>query len=143
MPVHAIPSTWSVIGIVLFLRTISLLHAANDGATKSFDLAADTAERSLKAFSEQSGRGVIFVTDAVKGVRTNRVRGDLTPIAALESLLRNSGLVASSDAKTGAFAVRRKAPEKAKNGQRAVPTTVGDRPRLQSRPILSMNSQNQ
>ena len=105
-------------------------HAADDGTKKIFNLAADTAERSLKGFSEQSGRGVIFVTDAVKGVRTNLVKGDFTPGEALETLLRGTGLVSSSDAETGSFAVRRATPEKAKNGQRAAQKTTCDRPRI-------------
>lgn len=71
--------------------------------------------RSLKVFSEQSGCGVIFVTDSVKGLRTNPVKGNFTPSEALDILLRNTGLVSSSDAATGAFAVRRADPEESKN----------------------------
>src|SRR5262245_58529389 len=89
--------------------------ASDDNGKRAFNLVADTAERSLKAFSEQSGRGVIFVTDAVKGIRTNRVKGDFTPRQALEDLLRGTGLVWSNDVPTGAFAVRRQTPNDEKN----------------------------
>lgn len=99
---------------LLFLG-ITLAHAAGGGASKAFNVAADDAERSLKAFSEQSGCGMIFVTDAVKGLRTNLVRGNFTPGEALEILLRNTGLESSNDAATGAFAVRRANSDEAKN----------------------------
>lgn len=101
--------------IWLLLFGFTLACAADEGAGKVFDVAADNAERSLKAFSEQAGCGVIFVTDAVKGLRTNPVKGNFTPSEALDILLRNTGLVSSSDAATGAFAVRRADPEKPKN----------------------------
>ena len=115
----------------MMLMLAAMLPAADNGARKVFNLAADTAEKSLKAFSQQSGRGVLFVTDNVRGVRTNLVKGDLTPHEALEMLLRGTGLVGSNDAATGAFAVRRETPEEAKNGQRAAQKTSCDRPKNQ------------
>lgn len=95
------------------------LAAAADEPSRQFDLRRDTAERSLKEFSEQSGRGVIFVASAVQGVRTNPVRGRFTPGEALGRLLEGTGLVSSHDAATGAFAVRRDPGDKPKNGWRA------------------------
>ena len=111
-------------GLMRFLRLdriwlpmlgLTLAHAADSSSSKSFHVAADEAERSLKVFSEQSGCGVIFVTDSVKVLRTNPVKGNLTPSEALDILLHNTGLVSSSDAATGAFAVRRADPEEPKN----------------------------
>ncbi len=101
--------------IWFFLFGFTLACAASEGAGRAFNVAADNAERSLKAFSEQSGRGVIFVTDAVTGLHTNLVQGHFTPSEALDILLHNTGLVSSSDAATGAFAVRRADPEEPKN----------------------------
>ena len=101
---------------------------ADERVFSVFDVAADRAERSLKVFSEQSGCGVIFVTDAVVGLRTNVVKGDFTPGEALKILLRNTGLVSSRDAETGAFAVRRSTPAESKNGHRAAQKRTCDRP---------------
>ena len=121
----------------LFLFGITLAHAAGEGGSKVFNVVADNAERSLKAFSEQAGCGVIFVTDAVKGLRTNPVKGNFTPSEALDILLHNTGLVGSSDAATGAFAVRRATPAEPKNVQRAAQMTAGDRPTRQNQPSIS------
>ncbi len=71
----------------------------------AFDLPADSAERSLRAFSRQSGIEVVFASRITRGVRTNRVQGDLPPQAALEALLAGTGLVAVSDP-SGAYSVR-------------------------------------
>ena len=84
-----------------------------------FDLAAEPAERSLKAFSQQSGRGVIFVSEMVRGVRTNGVKGNFTPTGALDAMLHGTGLLAAYDAGTGAFAVRRQGADEPKNESRA------------------------
>ncbi|MEY4939697.1 MAG: hypothetical protein RIQ93_1432 [Verrucomicrobiota bacterium] len=112
----------------MLLVGATLARAGSDVARRAFDVPADHAERSLKAFSEQSGCGVIFVTDAVKGLRTNPVKGHFTPAEALDLLLRNTGLVGSSDAATAAFAVRRANPPESKNVLRAAQIMAGDRP---------------
>ncbi|MDD2765195.1 MAG: TonB-dependent receptor plug domain-containing protein [Opitutaceae bacterium] len=93
----------------LALAGIALtLQAADEGDAKSFDIPAGTAENSLKQFAEQSGAGVIFVTDAVKGVPTHSVKGAYSARAALDLLLKDMPLLVTLDEKTGAFAVRRK-----------------------------------
>lgn len=85
--------------------------AADANTKRSFDIPPATAEVSLKLFSEQSGRGVIFSTDSLKGVKTNAVRGEFTAPEALDLVIARTELVATLDAATGAFAVRRRAPD--------------------------------
>ncbi len=92
---------------ILLLSTGARLMSA-ETTPRVFDLPADVAERSLKLFSEQAGREVIFPTETVGRVRTNAVRGEFTPRAALESLLAGTPLVAVYDDRTGAFAVKRR-----------------------------------
>jgi hypothetical protein len=120
------------------LLAFTWLQGAEDGAKRPFNLTTDRAENSLKAFAEQSGRGVIFVTDAVRGVRTNPVQGDFTPGDALGTLLRGTGLVSSHDAKTGAFAVRREAPDESKNVHRAARKSASDRPKIPNHRVAAM-----
>src|SRR5262245_60562976 len=79
--------------LCVLLVLTALAGAADDTGKRPFALPADSAERSLKVFSEQSGRGVIFLADIVKGVQTNRVAGEFTPAEALDALLRGTGLV--------------------------------------------------
>src|SRR5215216_892921 len=61
--------------------------AAAQETTRSFHLVADSAEISLKRFSEQSNRGVLFVTEQVKGWRTEAISGEWTPSEALRRML--------------------------------------------------------
>ena len=72
-------TTWSA-----FLPT----RAAADPRV-DFDLPLDRAEQTLKVFSAQAGQQVLFTTESVAQVRTNAVRGDLTPREALERKLRD------------------------------------------------------
>ena len=128
------------VGTALWLLLAAFLHGADDNSRTPFNLAEDTAERSLKAFSEQSGRGVIFVTDAVKRVRTNMVKGNLTPSEALETLLRGTGLVCSHDGKTGAFAVRRETAEEVKKKEKwSAQRTTNDLPTNRHNLMASKN----
>ncbi len=100
---------------VVASTTAALAVEAN--SKRAFNIPPSTAEISLKLFSEQSGRGVIFSTDSLKGVKTNAVRGEFTVSEAIELVIARTELVATQDGTTGAFAVRRRAPDP--NVQRA------------------------
>jgi len=79
--------------------------AASEESRWDFDLPADSAENSLKRFSQQFAPGVIFPTDLIKGVRTNAVHGRLTGREALDRLLAGTSLRAVHDPQTGGFAI--------------------------------------
>src|SRR5688500_7392459 len=101
--------------------------AANDvAATRSYDLPAGAAEQSLKLFSQQSGKGIVIGADAERGVRTNAVKGVLTPQDALQKMLEGTGLIATRDEKSGAFAIQRE--NASPNGPRAALMAASDRP---------------
>ena len=105
LPSRSAVRLFLVAGAVLaFLRDA---RAADDAAKQTFDLRAGEAEQTLKQFSEQSGRQVIFPTDIVQGIRTRAVKGDYTVREALDRMLEGTGLIATQDETTGAFAVRR------------------------------------
>lgn len=72
-----------------------------------FNLPADRAENSLKRLSAQSGIEVLFPTDAVAGVRTNAVRGEMTARDALDAMLSGTGLVAVQGKNSNSLSVRR------------------------------------
>ena len=88
----------------------------------------------LREFAAQAKREIVFAVESVDGIRTRAVRGEMTAQMAIEQMLANTGLVAGHDPKTGAFAVRRKKPEVARNGQRAAQKPPGDRPMNQGHP---------
>src|SRR5665213_3996121 len=92
-----------------FIASFSICQRApaSEIVRMSFNVSADIAERSLKVFSAQSGREVLFDSDTVGSVTTNAVAGNFTPPEALDLLLAGKSLVAAEDKKTGAFTVRR------------------------------------
>lgn len=88
---------------------------AAEDAKKTYDIPAGDAAAALKQFSALSGRETLFAAEAVRGVKTPAVRGELTVQEAIDALLADTGLVATTDAKTGAIAVRRETPAELKN----------------------------
>lgn len=92
-----------------FLLWLTGTLGAAEGPLRKFDLDADDAVPALQRFSEVSGREILFSTEAVRGVRTNLVRGEFTDFAALTRMLAGTALQEHLDAPSGAFAVRRRA----------------------------------
>lgn len=88
------------------LLVAPLLAAAD--ARRAFDLPADNAEQALKRLSDQSGAEVVFATGAAAGVRTNAVRGELSPLEALQRMLAGTALLARQDSQTGTLFVDRR-----------------------------------
>jgi iron complex outermembrane recepter protein len=86
-----------------------------DESKKTYDIPAGEAVAALRQFAAVSGRETLFAADAVRGVRTPALKGQLTVQEAIDTLLAGTGLVATTDAKTGAIAVRRESPAEAKN----------------------------
>ena len=81
--------------------------AAADSVRRSYDLPRGDAADTLKQFTRESGRHVIYMVDKVRGVQTNAVVGEFVAREALTRMLAGSGLVASEDAATGAIVVSR------------------------------------
>jgi len=100
---------------------------------RAFDVPAGEAEQTLKQFATQAQREIVFSPDNVAGLKTNPVQGEFAPGAALDLMLADTGLTATQDAKTGAFAVRKSALP---NGPRAAPVTKSDRPERNSRGLV-------
>jgi iron complex outermembrane receptor protein len=90
--------------VCLFVATIGL---ATEASKKQFDLPEDLAEQSLKRLAAQSGREVLFPADAVEGVLTRAVKGEITPQAALAAMLTGTVLVGVQHEQTGSLTVRR------------------------------------
>lgn len=108
--------------LFFFMCLVSLpasadLHGAAAAKT-SFDLPADVLEKSVKRFAAQSGLEVLIPSDALAGVRTRGVRGEMTSRQALDAMLAGTGLTVLQDPKTGAFSVRKEAPKEGVEQQR-------------------------
>jgi hypothetical protein len=98
-----------IVASLVVLALGSYVRAADRDEKRSFDVPAVAAEKSLKLFSEQSGRGVVFVTDKVNDVHTKAVKGQFTPREALDLMLTSTGLAVKQDEKTGALAILQEA----------------------------------
>ncbi len=76
----------------------------------AFDIPAQPAPAALDLFIKQSRAQVVYLQDDVTGVRTNALNGEFEPKAALEQLLKDTGLTCT-ERKAGQFTVGR-APAK-------------------------------
>ena len=110
----------AALGVLLFLTA----HAAPE-TKKNFNLPAGEAVKTLRQFSETSGRETLFAAEAVRGVRTAAIKGEYTPKEALDRMLDGTGLIVVQDEKTGALAIRR---EPGPNVPRAALEKSSDRP---------------
>ena len=116
----------------LLLAAFSLLPLrAAEETRKSFSVPAGAAAQTLKQFAQQAAREIVFSPEVVGDVKTNAVQGELTPRAALDAMLAETGLVGAQELKTGAFAVRKaelpNAPRAELTGARPEKSTKADR----------------
>lgn len=103
-------------GLGLILRVLAcsalLVVAARaaDTAKRSYKIPADEAAAAFRQFSEVSGKEILFAAEVVRGVRTNAVQGEYTPMEALGVMLQGTGIQAVQDDTSGAISVRRSPP---------------------------------
>jgi hypothetical protein len=89
---------------------VATAHGA-ETTSRSYDIPRGGAVETLRRFAEISGRQVVYLTDAVRQVTTNPVRGEFTAREALAHLIANTGLVVAEDGKSGALMVNPAAAE--------------------------------
>ncbi|MBC7367019.1 MAG: TonB-dependent receptor [Undibacterium sp.] len=94
---------------VCFLACASASAQAGESARKHYDIPRGDAVGTLKRFADESGRQVVFLVDAVRGITTNAVGGDYTVREALRRLVADTGLVVVEDERSGALMVNRTA----------------------------------
>ncbi len=98
-----LPTARWVLFTVVLLTTV---FAATE-TKRRFNLPAGDAAQTLARFAEQADREIMFSPAAVRGVLTNAVNGEFAPREALDRLVARTGLGVTSDAATGALAVRK------------------------------------
>lgn len=89
------------------LCTASASCFAAQPSRKSFDIPPGDALTTLTQFSAQAEARLLYSADEVKNVRTNAVKGRLTPKEALQRLVADTGLVVTENGADGPFAVSR------------------------------------
>ena len=92
-------------GVLGAALSVTCFALGADVAKKPFDLPADVAARSLKAFAQQSGVEVLIRAELGREIRTQSVKGEFTPREALDRMLLHTGLAAKEDEETGAMAI--------------------------------------
>lgn len=111
LPISCFPGFRHCAGLCLpFLLAATLVAA--EPVRQSFDIPAGPAEKSLKAISVQSGLELLFPTEAATGINTNAVKGEFTPLEAIDRMLSGTDLQVVRDEKTGVFRVTRVTKEK-------------------------------
>ena len=106
---HTNHRPWTVRALAALLPlffSATLTFAAAE-VRKNFDVPAGDAAAALKQFSASAGVQLLYSTDEVAGRKTAAVKGELTPRAALDQMLKDTGLVVVQDEKTGALAVKK------------------------------------
>jgi hypothetical protein len=96
---------WYIVGMIV----ATPVPAAEEG-TRNYELPAGDAATALRLLSEVSGREVLFAAEAVRGVRTNAVRGQLTALEAARQMVAGTKLAVTQDEKTGAIAIHHPRP---------------------------------
>lgn len=112
--------------------------AAAAEATRTFDIPAGDAAITLKAFSEQSGRSVLFSPDNVAGIATAKLSGTIAVQAALDRLLAGTPLYAVPTREPGGYAIKHEGLH-GPNGQGAAQPAMRDRP-LRNRETAATSS---
>ena len=83
----------------------SIVWLTGTAAAKDFNIPDGDLGTALNAYMAQSGAALVISLDAVKGVRTRGVKGDLSPDAALTRLLSGTGFTTQHD--SGVIAIVR------------------------------------
>lgn len=97
------------IGIAAALASVSAISLGVGAAPafaqpvaekRSYNIEAQALGSALSSYAEQSGIEIIFTPDAVRGKRSNALRGSYSPAEALTLLLRGTGLAARRGSET-------------------------------------------
>ena len=115
---------------------------AAEMARRVFNLPSGDASVTLRQFAAVSGNPIVYLTDRVRGTKTNEVAGEYEPRDALNRMLEGTGLQALHDTATGALVVSRKRlPEdKPRDGEpEMTDTTLAVEPKPRPKPMNSKN----
>jgi hypothetical protein len=88
------------------LASVSFAAITTCAFAQDFDVPQGDLKAALDSYRSQSGVALVVISDAVKGIATQGVKGNLSPDAALTRILRGTGFVARRDS-SGMIAVIR------------------------------------
>jgi iron complex outermembrane receptor protein len=85
---------------------IFIMSVASAALAEQFDISGGDLKTAIGAYTKQTGMSVIVSGDAIRGVHTKGVKGDLAPDDALLHILAGTGFTMHRDS-SGAFAIVR------------------------------------
>jgi iron complex outermembrane recepter protein len=88
------------------LSSLVTLPALAQSRSYHFDIANQTLSQALRTYGQVSGQEIIFTEDVVASAGTTSLKGDYTAQAALDQLLKGTGLTATRSS-SGALMIRR------------------------------------
>ncbi len=132
-PIRALRAALTVLVFPL-CAVFALAETARD-----FSVPVGEARETLKKFATQAEVEIAFPSENTLAVRTNAVTGRFSPEAAITALLAGTGLSATRDPKTGAYAVRPESPAPSAPGAYAVrpETPAPSAPRVTPTPAVA------
>ncbi len=86
------PRPFARLSLAIWLVTVFMGSARAADVVVRFDIEAQSAAEALAEFSAQSRQQLVFDFEAVQGIRTQRIAGELAVPRALERLLGGTGL---------------------------------------------------
>ncbi len=89
----------------------SLFALATGAYGADFNIPSGDLTAALNAYSAQSGVHLMVSTDAIRGIKTSGVKGDLSPDTALARILSGTGFMPSPDSGGGVAIIRRQGAE--------------------------------
>ena len=100
---ESVVGRWSIAVAALCIAPVVPVAALQQDA-RSFDIEAQDAAAAIRLFARQSGIQILVAEAATRGKRSAPVRGTMPVRAALDRLLRGTGLeIASYDGRTAAL----------------------------------------
>ncbi len=105
---------------------ITMVASPAMAQTRTFDVPAGPAARSIPIFAKQAGIQILASGNTVRSKRTRRVKGSYPVDAALRLLLEGTGLEASSAGPAGIVTIRASASVRGQRPQAAASREDGD-----------------
>lgn len=108
MPPSGIYRIWICCLLVWIILAGGLaLSGKEDPVRKTYKIPSGKAITTLKEAAQQGEVDILFAANVARGVRTNAIEGEFTPLEALDRMLAGTSLSTVEDRATGAFAVIR------------------------------------
>ncbi len=90
---------------LLFLSLIPIGAGCRRDKLRDFDIPAGSATTTLMTFADQAEVEIILDDQNISLYRTNSVKGNMTPLKALERMTKSTGLNFTHDQSSNAYAV--------------------------------------